>query len=72
MAERVPAREEEGLLDAMVAIETDIATRGGMEYEHDQRWTRPARARGAGDKTSGEWDNKEEGPGRLTRIACRG
>ena len=71
VAERVPAREEEGLLDAMVAIETDIATRGGMEYEHDQRWTRPARAREArgGEREGGII--RLAGTDRLAHIACR-
>lgn len=72
MAEGMTAGDDERLLDAVVAIETDIAASGGMEYEHDQRWTRPARARGARGKVAGAGDNKVEGADRLTRVACHG
>ena len=72
MAEDVATGDGEGVAGPMVAFETNVASRVGMEYEHDQRWTRPARARGARDRTNGDGDNKVAEPDRLTRIACRG
>ena len=70
MTESVPTGDDEGLLDAMVAIETNIAARGGMEYEHDQRWTRPARAREArgGEREGGII--RLAGTDRLAHSAC--
>ena len=53
MTEDVTASDGDRIPGTIVTFKADVAAGVGVEYEHDRRRTRPARARGAREESSG-------------------
>ena len=71
MTEDVAASDGDRIPRTIVTFKADVAAGVGVEYEHDRRRTRPARAREArgGEREGGII--RLAGTDRLAHIACR-
>ena len=71
LTEDVAASDSDRIPRTIVTFKADVAAGVGVEYEHDRRRTRPARARGAREESSGGGIIRWAGTDRLAHIACR-